>query len=98
MDVKADGYCRHGYPEEPCPVCSGTPEEAVHNPPHYTNGRTIEPLDAIVDWKLDFCLGNVVKYISRAGRKEDETPLRALEKARYYLERAIKELEKQKGP
>lgn len=36
---------------------------------YYANGRKYEPIDVIQDWDLGFCLGNAVKYISRAGRK-----------------------------
>jgi hypothetical protein len=43
--------------------------DPISHPPHYAEGRTVEPIDAIISWELDFCLGNVVKYISRAGRK-----------------------------
>jgi len=44
--------------------------DAVSNPEHYTAGRQHEPLDVVEDWCLDYHLGNVVKYISRAGRKD----------------------------
>jgi hypothetical protein len=43
--------------------------EQVNHPSHYAEGRKYEPIDVIQDWKLDFCLGNTVKYISRCGRK-----------------------------
>jgi len=43
--------------------------EAI-NPQHYTATK-IEPIDAIEAWGLGFNLGNAVKYIARAGRKED---------------------------
>ena len=36
---------------------------------YYTDGRRYEPVDVIRDWKLNFNLGNAVKYISRLGRK-----------------------------
>ena len=47
-------------------------EDNVNHPSHYAEGRKYEPIDVIEDWELDFCLGNAVKYISRAGRKSDE--------------------------
>ncbi len=71
--------------------------DEVNNPQHYT-GTKIEVIDYIEDKQLGFCLGNVVKYISRAGRKhsagmEDrEKEIQDLEKAKWYLERRIKEL------
>jgi hypothetical protein len=42
----------------------------VNHPPHYTDGG-IEVIDYIKAKNLDFCLGNAVKYISRAGKKSD---------------------------
>jgi hypothetical protein len=61
--------------------------DPVRNPGHYTAGRSIEPIDAIEDWQLDFYLGNVVKYVSRAGRKG--SAVEDLKKAQWYLDRAI---------
>ena len=43
----------------------------VSHPSHYTSGK-IEVIDFITDQKLDFCLGNVIKYISRAGKKSEQ--------------------------
>lgn len=56
-------------------------------PSHYCEGRSFEPIEVINDWKLDFDLGNVVKYISRAGRKDSK--LKDLKKALFYLHHAI---------
>ena len=42
----------------------------IHNPAHYCKGRKYQPWDVIIDWDLDFLLGNAVKYIARAGRKQ----------------------------
>lgn len=57
----------------------------VNHPSHYAEGRRFEPIDVIEDWKLDFHLGNAVKYISRAGRKGDAKE--DIEKAVWYLNR-----------
>ena len=57
---------------------------AVSHPEHYTAGRLYEPKDVIRDWGLNFNLGNVVKYVARAGRKGDK--LEDLQKARQYLD------------
>ncbi len=65
--------------------------DPINHPPHYTHGD-IEPIDAIEAWGLGFCLGNVVKYVARAGHKGDR--LEDLKKARWYLEREIKRGEK----
>ena len=59
----------------------------VSCPSHYCEGRLFEPIEVINDWQLDFDLGNVVKYISRAGRKDDK--LKDLEKALFYINHAI---------
>lgn len=64
--------------------------ETVDHPAHYAEGRKYEPIDVIEDWELGFCLGNALKYISRAGRKEDY--LNDLLKAKWYLEREIKKV------
>lgn len=66
--------------------------DAVNHPSHYTDGK-IEVIEYIEDKKLDFCLGNAVKYISRAGKKDPSKTIEDLEKAKWYLERKIKQLE-----
>nr|DAU54665.1 MAG TPA: nucleotide kinase [Caudoviricetes sp.] len=45
--------------------------DSIHKPSNYTRGRKYEPKDVIRDWGLNFNLGSAVKYISRAGRKDD---------------------------
>ena len=59
--------------------------DAVNNPSHYQFGK-YEPVKVIQDWDLSFCLGNVVKYIARAGRKDSSKLIEDLEKAKRYLE------------
>lgn len=57
---------------------------------HYNFG-TIEVIDVIEDWNLNFCIGNAIKYIGRCehkGHKKED-----LEKAKWYIEREIKKLE-----
>ena len=68
-------------------------QEMVDHPSHYNQGK-IEVIDVIEDWNLDFHLGNTVKYIGRAGYKDDV--LQELKKAKWYLERKIQLLEKEK--
>ena len=70
-------------------------KEAVNHPSHYAEGRKYEPIDVIEDWKLGFSLGNTVKYISRAGRKNDA--LEDLEKAKFYLQYEIDRLKAERG-
>lgn len=62
--------------------------EPVNHPPHYKNGK-IEVIDYIEDKELNFNLGNAVKYISRAGRKNPEKYFEDLEKAVWYIRREI---------
>ena len=64
--------------------------KAVNNPNHYGGKEnTYEAIKVIEAWNLDFHLGNVVKYISRAGKK-DKTKLKEdLLKAKWYLDRYI---------
>lgn len=65
----------------------------VNHPAHYGGAdNTYEAIKVIEAWNLDFCLGNVVKYISRAGKKEGNSLIQDLEKAKWYLERQIQEL------
>lgn len=59
----------------------------ITRPSHYCEGRSFEPIEVINDWKLDFDLGNVIKYISRAGRKGNK--IEDLKKALFYLHHAI---------
>lgn len=62
--------------------------DPVNYPAHYTDGN-IEVIDFIEDKRLGFCLGNAVKYISRAGKKDSEKYTDDLEKAIWYLNREI---------
>lgn len=67
----------------------------VNHPLHY--GGEDNPYEAIkvIDaWGLGFCLGNTVKYISRAGMKDPQKELEDLKKALWYLDHHIQNLEK----
>ena len=64
-------------------------EERVNHPSHYNAGR-IEVIDFIEDQNLNFNLGNAVKYISRAGKKDPAKFREDLEKAIWYLNRELK--------
>lgn len=61
--------------------------EAVNHPAHYGGDTTYECIKVIEAWKLDFHLGNVLKYIMRAEHKDNQ--LMNLQKARWYLDRKI---------
>lgn len=67
----------------------------VSHPSHYTYGK-IECIDFIQDKNLNFCLGNAIKYIVRAGHKAsngmtaNEKAIEDLEKAKQYIDFEIK--------
>ena len=64
-------------------------EEKVDHPRHYNTGK-IEVIDFIEDQNLNFHLGNAVKYISRAGKKDPAKFREDLGKAIWYLKRELK--------
>ena len=74
-------------------------DNPITHPSHYTFGK-IEVIDFITDQNLDFALGNVIKYISRAGKKQEagksrqDKMIEDLEKAKFYLEYKINQLKK----
>ena len=63
--------------------------DPVNHPVHYTTGK-IEVIDYIEDQKLPYHLGNAVKYISRAGKKDKDKTVEDLKKAVWYIERYIR--------
>jgi hypothetical protein len=69
------------------------------NHPDYYNQGNIEVIDYIEDQGMmsGFCLGNAIKYISRAGKKNPETEIEDLSKARWYLDKYIKYLQDKNG-
>jgi hypothetical protein len=70
-------------------------DEAVDHPAHYGGSENpYEAIKVIEAWALDFCLGNAVKYLSRAGKKPGEAELRDLQKAAWYIQRRIEQIEK----
>lgn len=62
---------------------------SINHPKHYNHGN-IEAIEVIEDWGLDFHLGNAVKYICRAGKKDSSTNIEDLEKALWYIKRKVK--------
>lgn len=73
---------------------SSTKREAVdkvNHPPHYKVGG-IETIDFIEAKSLNYNLGNVVKYLTRADYKGNK--LEDLQKAQWYLARELKNLSK----
>ena len=64
--------------------------DSVNKPSHYTNHPSgIECIE--ISEYFNFCLGNVIKYVWRAGLKGEK--MEDLKKARYYINREIKILE-----
>ena len=58
---------------------------------HYDSGKDYDLIDVAINYNLNFFRFNVLKYIARAGKKQDE--LGDLLKAKDYLEREIKYLD-----
>lgn len=68
-----------------------TEDDSVNHPAHYNSGK-IEVIDFIEDQQFTYFLGNVVKYVSRAGKKDPAKTVEDLRKARFYLDREITRL------
>ena len=69
-------------------------KEMVNHPTHYGGENNVyEAIKVIEAWDLDFCLGNAVKYISRAGKKDPAKELEDLNKAVWYLNRRIQQIQ-----
>lgn len=64
--------------------------DMINHPKHYNRG--IEAIVVIEAWELDYCLGNVVKYICRSGIKDPAKEIEDLKKAAWYLNRRIEQL------
>lgn len=66
--------------------------DSVNHPKHYTFGK-FEVIDVIEDWNLGFCVGNCIKYLARAGKKDPAKEIEDCKKAQWYLNRHIQNLE-----
>ena len=64
-------------------------KEMIDHPSHYNQG--IETIEYIESWSMNFNTGNVIKYVTRAGYKDNQ--LEDLKKAMWYLQREIDRLE-----
>lgn len=67
--------------------------DPVNHPAHYTTGK-IEVIDFIDDKELGFCLGNAVKYIARAGKKDPEKTIEDLKKSIWYINHEIERMKR----
>lgn len=70
--------------------------DLVNHLSHYAD-RKIDVIDYIEDKGLGFCLGNAIKYISRAGKKEQSKEVENLLKAIWYISRRIEQISKEKN-
>lgn len=76
-------------------------DDAVHHPSHYASGK-YEVIDIIEDQLgftglTGFCLGNTLKYICRAGKKDKNKTMEDLQKAEWYLHHCIERMKEQKA-
>jgi hypothetical protein len=70
------------------------PRNQIDHPLHYGGeDNPYEAIKVIEAWGLGFSLGNAVKYISRAGKKDPDKEIEDLKKARWYIDRAIQQRE-----
>lgn len=64
--------------------------DPVNRPSHYTRFKGIEVIQ--LTEQLNFCRGNAVKYIARAGAKDPASEIQDLEKAIWYINREIERM------
>ena len=79
-------------------MSNGNMYDQVNHPPHYGGeDNPYEAIKVIEAWRLNFCMGNAVKYISRVAFAIEATktvsPIEDLKKARWYLDREIQKCE-----
>lgn len=76
-----------------------TKKEAVNHPQHYGGDVVHEHVKCMLAWGLDknAFLYNCTKYLCRAGKKSSAPSLEDLQKARWYLDKAIEQIEQGKG-
>lgn len=77
-------------------ILAGIPvKDNVNHPKHY-KGKTLEVIDVLEDFKLGYHLGNAVKYILRAGKKNPDHR-EDLQKAIWYLNRYLENYVSKEG-
>jgi len=72
------------------------PNDEVNHPKHYTTHPSGVECIEIAE-HLDFCIGNAIKYLWRAGLKDEDTSIVDLQKAIFYINRKIKLLDEKGG-
>lgn len=65
-------------------------EDSVNHPSHYTSYKGLEIIE--LTEQMNFCKGNAIKYIARAGLKDPSKEIEDLEKAQWYIAREIQRL------
>jgi len=97
-----ENCCPHGLLVGNCPVCVNRiynkrkpiNNDPINHPAYYNSHPSkVECIDIIEH--MNFCIGNAIKYLWRAGLKG--SVLEDLKKAKWYIEREIQKLEKQRG-
>lgn len=69
-------------------------KETINHPSHYGGADNVYEAIKVIDaWSLGFALGNTIKYISRAGKKDPSKEIEDLKKALFYLQHHINQLE-----
>jgi hypothetical protein len=71
-------------------------DSSVNHPKHYLKNTGHEVINVIAAWKLCFVLGNAIKYIARAGKKDPDKLIEDLEKAIWYINWKIEEEKERK--
>lgn len=66
------------------------PDDPIHHPKHYTHYKGLEVIQ--LTEQMNFNRGNAVKYIARAGIKDQSKEIEDLEKAKWYIQREIDRL------
>ena len=82
LNRTVDGYLENGSHIPPT-------SHDIDHPSHYRKDSGLEAIDAIEAWDLNFNLGNVIKYICRAGLKDNPDGIEDLEKALWYIQREL---------
>ena len=96
-DIKIDSVTDSKGNKYSPSIYAGVKKEQVNHPSHYGGkDNPYEAIKVIHAWDLGFDLGNTVKYISRAGKKDPNKEIEDLEKAEFYLKARIKVLKDKK--
>jgi hypothetical protein len=71
-------------------MAKSTNSSMVNHPQHYGGeDNPYEVIKVLRAWDLGFSLGNAIKYISRAGKKDPTKKIEDLRKAIWYIQEEI---------